>query len=365
MGALDSYINQLIQDRTRFTDDLEDEITSAKLQANLMKEQAAIEYDSSPVTLQPGQSLQRLLQDRETAKRQAAIDIDADLYDRVQDVQSRRQQYDNELGSKINRIYNLKSRGLAEAGRDAPGISSLRQEMVLDPVTGQVSARPKQFDEDEVRIKEIAAWTDLPEEVVHQQLLSEAEASLDAQVKLENIDARRAAREASRLGAIDSAQKIAERAEKARLLKTKSRVEEIKSFSSVPGVALEQLLQDETIPQETKDNARIASIVRDSEETMARNKRGFSTLKARRRFAYSRVMEDMEIKNRMLAGDISPSELTKLVDYVMEDTLTQHVIPTFNEDEFMDDFGPGGIGADVFNSLDETELQRVMKRGVR
>ena len=366
MGALDNYLNQLVNERNIASDRFEDEYRQSALESRMYAQDMSNEIDSAPITLNPGEYLEDVVANRELQKKQLAADADYEHYQRSLDIDSRRQAYDDTFASKYARIKYIKNRGIAAVGKDAPGISTLRQEMVLDPATGQVSAVPKKLsaaEEDEVRVKEIALWMDLPEYVVRQGAVEEYNTALDTSVKLENIEYRRAQRKAAELKGIDQAQRIAERAEKARKMRISQDVEQVKTLSTVPTNVIDNLLSRSDVPEEARNNAAVAKGLRAAKESLARGVTEYKTTKERRNLAMDRILSEDSIKQKIAQGELDPIDLKSLIDAIDDDELTQYLVPDkpfYTDEDFLDDFGPGSVGDGVFNTLEGASPLRNM-----
>ena len=72
----------------------EDEIDLAIAEANLQKREAELRIDSSLIEMVPGKSMKQILADRQRAKKQAIIDIEYELLDRIREIKAKRYEED-------------------------------------------------------------------------------------------------------------------------------------------------------------------------------------------------------------------------------------------------------------------------------
>jgi hypothetical protein len=319
MGALDDWIEQQTNEYayTRRRQAEEDELERAQFAAD---KHAALEelWTGAPTLVNdderfllgnnPGRIAQLIRGRMAQVQRQTAADMDRDFLEYQQQKLQERHAQDEEFQAKMARLKNLSSTGLKSLLDVAPGIETLRYEMVLDPDTGQVQKRPRtDKSPDDIRAEEIAAYIGAPADVVKTQLADETMKELSKQSAVENYlysrDQRQYRAQARAEQHALAQAKLQESLERASTLRYQASLNRIKTFATMPEAAVQDTLTDPNAPPEAKVDAVIARNIRNATQLAKADMADKTFERTVTSIALKNTLDDPTVKTLVLSDD--------------------------------------------------------------
>jgi hypothetical protein len=329
MGALDEWIEQQTNEYTydRRRQEEEDALERAQFAADkhdalenlwtgaptLVNDDERFLLGNNPVRIA------RLIRGRMAqVQRQAAADMDRDFLEYQQQKLQERQAQDEEFQAKMARLKNLSSTGLKSLLEVAPGIETLRYEMVLDPDTGQVQKRPRtDKSPDDIRAEEIAAYIDAPADVVKAQLADETLKELSKKSAIETYLYSRDQREYRAQARAEqhalAQAKLQESLERASTLRYQASLNRIKTFATMPEAAVQDTLTDPNAPPEAKVDAVIARNIRNATQLAKADMADKAFERTVTSIALKNTLDDPTVK-ALLLSDEDPAHKQKVIN---------------------------------------------------